>query len=92
MKYEAVTPDNTVRDIVQVKVRATRKITPEEMAVMIKFKPDYEPESQMYRLELIDKDLVNFQVQIDALNVKKADLQTIRDKVLIEAEKVQLKD
>lgn len=81
LTYKAVTPDNKETEIGKVKVVATEVVSPEELAVIQKFQPDFKPKEEMHRLELIDKELVDLQKQVDDLTAKIIEKQVIRVEV-----------
>lgn len=90
MIYSAITPDDKESEIGKVKVTATEEITPEELATMQKFQPDFQPKTEMYRLEVIDQELADLQKQVDDLTAKIIEKQAIRAEVKAAAATVRL--
>ena len=91
-KFAAVTPDNTVETITQVKVREAVEISPEELAIVQKFQPEFKtPEPKMHRLELIDKEIADLQTQIDSLMLQLSEKQVLREQVELAAAAVKLR-
>ncbi len=59
--FEAVTPDNKEEEIGKVKVSMIEDISPEELAIVQKWQPAFQPKSEMYRLEKLDEEITKLQ-------------------------------
>lgn len=82
--FEAVTPDNKEEEIGKVKVSMIEDISPEELAIVQKWQPAFQPKSEMYRLEQIDEEIIKLQKARDdaqaALDAKidfRAQIETV---------------
>jgi hypothetical protein len=88
--FTAVTPDNKETEIGKIKVVMTEDISAAELAIVQKWQPAFQPKSEMYRLELIDEDILKLQKAVNdaqaALDAKIA----LRAKVEEAALKVEL--
>jgi len=89
--YTAVTPDGKESSIEQIKVKATETIPKAELDVIKKWKPDFEPKSEMLRLEQIDKEIADLTAQKAKLDTQISEKQAVRAKVFEAAGKVELK-
>jgi hypothetical protein len=89
-QFQAVTPDNTVSDIGQVKVTEKYPISADEKAVLEKHGAKL-PEDKMHRLEIIDKQLQEKQESLNKITAEINEIIALRENVFKEANKVKLK-
>jgi len=90
--WTAVTPDGKESDIAKVKVQHRISVeAPDEMKEKLGLGEGYLV-NEMWRLELIDKQLAEKDAQISKLQEERAALEAIRVQVEAEAKKVQLKE
>lgn len=89
--FEAVTPDLTVEDVKEVKVRKIYDLTKSELDFISALMPSFQLEPEMFRLELIDNEIASLQDEVNSL-IKTISLKLdLRAKVEEEAKKVKLK-
>jgi hypothetical protein len=89
-QFQAVTPDDTVSNIGQVKVTEKYPIFAGDKAVLEKYGAKL-PEDKMHRLEIIDKQLQEKQDSLNKITAEINEINTLREKVFKEASKVILK-
>lgn len=91
MKYTAVTVNGKEEDINKVKVSETEDIPEADLTAIRKYQPDFQPKSNMLRLETIDEEIGKLEEQITTLQTQIDEKRAVRAEVLKEAEKVKLK-
>jgi hypothetical protein len=80
-EFEAVTPNGKETEISKVKVRWIEDISPEELAIIKKYQPNFQPKSEMYRLEQIDEEIGRLQKAVDDAQTTLNEKIALRKKV-----------
>ena len=88
--FKAVTPDGKETEISKVKVRMTEDISEEELATIQKYQLEFQPKSEMYRLEVIDKELIELKQAVTDAKGVLDDKLVLRQKVETAALTVKL--
>lgn len=88
--FEAVTPDGKETEIGKVKVRMVESIPENDLLIIKKYQPDFQPKSEMYRLEQIDEEIVKLKQAVTDAQAALGDKVVLRKKVETAALKVKL--